>query len=172
MDDLRDRVERYLRAHHTMTIATMGPTTDVQRPTEGPSQDSRTGNMPHAATVFYAVDDSLRLVFLSKPSSTHGSNIGQGKPVAVTVSEDYEDWEMIRGVQLWGWAQPLGGIAKATAFALYLRQFPFVSDMMKQPRLAELIRSIGVYSVVPWRVAFTDNSTGVFGRDQMELVVE
>jgi len=33
----------------------------------------------HAASVFYAVDDGLRLVFLSKTSSLHGEHIAGGR---------------------------------------------------------------------------------------------
>jgi len=154
--DLRERVTRYLRAHHTMTIATVGQPDDA----------------PHAASVFYAMDDSLRLVFLSKPTSRHGSHIGQSAPVAVTVSEDYGEWELIQGVQLWGVARLLAGAAKAGAMALYLRRFPFVREMLDQPGLAELIRGIGVYRVEPELAAFTDNTTGVFGRDLLELRME
>jgi len=153
--DLRERVTRYLRAHHTMTIATVG----------------QPGGAPHAASVFYAMDDSLRLVFLSKPTSRHGLHIGQWAPVAVTVSEDYGEWELIQGVQLWGTARLLAGAAKAGAMALYLRRFPFVRGMLDQPGLAELIRGIGVYCVEPELAAFTDNTTGVFGRDLLELSI-
>ncbi len=158
--DLRAQVERYLRAHHTMTVATLGP------PASG------AGNAPHAASVFYAMDDSFRLVFLSKPSSLHGTHIGEAAPVAVTVSEDYQDWEMIQGVQLWGEARRLTGAAKAKALALYLRRFPFVRDLLREPRMAEIVRSIAVYRIAPHRAAFTDNTTGVFGRRVLELVVE
>jgi uncharacterized protein YhbP (UPF0306 family) len=129
-------------------------------------------NAPHAACVFYAVDDDLRLVFLSKPESVHGAHIGEAAPVAVTVTEDYGDWEMIQGVQLWGEAGLLGGAAKAGAFALYLKRFPFVRDLMGRPGVADMIRNIGVYRVAARRVAFTDNTTGVFGREMLELVAE
>jgi uncharacterized protein YhbP (UPF0306 family) len=154
--DLRERVAGYLRAHHTMTVATAAPV----------------GSAPHAASVFYAVDDSLRLVFLSRPASVHGSQIGEAGPVAVTVTEDYADWEMIQGVQLWGAARLLTGGTKAAAFALYLRRFPFVRELMGDPRRMEIIRDIGVYRVEPERVAFTDNTTGVFGREVLELAPE
>ncbi|MFH0916645.1 MAG: pyridoxamine 5'-phosphate oxidase family protein [bacterium] len=173
-NDLRDRVTRYLRAHHTMTIATVGPEAAVQGAVlaDAPEGGGPAGNAPHAASVFYAMDDSLRLVFISKPSSLHGSHIGQSGPVAVTVSEDYGDWELIQGVQLWGEVRLLSGAAKAGALAMYLKRFPFVRDLLQQPRLAELIRNIGVYRVEPKRVAFTDNTTGVFGREALELVIE
>ncbi len=160
-DDLRGRVERYLKAHHTMTIATVGP-----------AAPGTPGNAPHAASVFYAMDDSFRLVFLSKPASLHGSHIGKAAPVAVTVSEDYRDWEAIQGVQLWGEARLLTGAAKAAALAVYLRRFPFVRELLRRPGLAEVTRSIGVYRVEPRRAAFTDNTTGVFGRELLELVIE
>jgi uncharacterized protein YhbP (UPF0306 family) len=177
-DDLRERVTRYLRAHHTMTIATVGPSPGAQgaAPAGAPETGGPPGgahhvaDVPHAASVFYAIDDSLRLVFLSKPSSIHGSHIGQSAPVAVTVSEDYGDWELIQGIQLWGEARLLSGTAKAGAFALYLRRFPFVREMLDQPRLAEIVRGIGVYRVEPGLAAFTDNTTGVFGREVLELV--
>lgn len=153
---LRERLYDYLRAHHTMTVATVSPV----------------GNSPHAASVFYAVDDDLRLIFLSKPSSLHGSHIRDGGPVAVTVTEDYDDWERIQGVQLWGDARMLAGEAKAVALARYVRRFPFVRDIAKRPSLARVLRDIGVYAVVPLRAALTDNTTGVFGRETLEMEVE
>ncbi len=151
---LRDRVAGYLRAHHTMTIATTGPP----------------GNTPHAACVFYAVDEALRLVFLSKPTSVHGTHIGEAAPVAVTVTEEYGDWEMIQGVQLWGEARLLGGAAKAGALALYLRRFPFVREFLSSPALGDMVQDMGVYRVAPHRAAFTDNTTGLFGREVLDLV--
>jgi uncharacterized protein YhbP (UPF0306 family) len=153
---LHDRVAGYLRAHHTMTVATV----------------SQVGNSPHAASVFYAVDDKLRLVFLSKPGSVHGMHIGDYAPVAVTVTEDYADWEKIQGVQLWGDARLLKGEPKAAAFALYIRRFPFVRDVVRRPKMAEVLWDIGVYEIVPIRAAFTDNTTGIFGREMLELEVD
>jgi uncharacterized protein YhbP (UPF0306 family) len=166
--DLRERVLAYLRSHHTMTIATCGP------PGDGPSAGEGLGGLPgtsqpHAASVFYAVDDDLRLVFLSKRASLHGSHIGDVAPVAVTVTEDYANWEMIQGVQLLGEARLLAGAAKAGAFLLYLKRFPFVRELATDPGRAELMRDVGVYRVEPTRAAFTDNRTGVFGREVLRL---
>jgi len=152
-EDLRARVAGYLRAHHTMTLATVDP------------QENR----PHAACVFYAVDPSLRLIFLSKPTSAHGTYIGKGARVAATVTEDYEDWEVIQGVQLWGEVRRMEGMARARALVHYLRRFPFVRDLMRHPRYAELFRQVAVYALIPYRLAFTDNTTGVFSREILEL---
>lgn len=166
--DLRDRVAAYLASHHTMTVATLGPR-ETAGAAPGAGDLSYEGDLPHAATVFYAMDASLRLVFLSKPSSLHGLHILRVGAVAATVTEDYGNWELIQGVQLWGEARFLTGAARAKAMALYLARFPFVREMLKQRRLAELITGIGVYQIVPHRLAFTDNTTGVFGREVLEL---
>jgi uncharacterized protein YhbP (UPF0306 family) len=182
-DDLRERVARYLRSHHTMTLATMGapasdPTAGAGRPGLGaedapgepPVGSGPTASaVPHAASVFYAVDDALRLIFLSKTTSSHGRHIETSAAVAVTVTEQYDDWELIQGVQFWGTAKRLRGAAKAAAMAVYLRRFPFVRESMDQPRLAETLRTVAVYRVEPERVAFTDNTTGVFGREVLDL---
>jgi uncharacterized protein YhbP (UPF0306 family) len=179
--DLRERVARYLRDHHTMTVATVGPLADADGVAHlGGVADAEGGAaraaaaadspVPHAASVFYAVDDKLQLVFLSKPTSAHGLHIGvAAAPVAVTVTEQYDDWELIQGVQLWGTAKRVTGAAKAAAMAVYLRRFPFVRELMEQPRLAASMRKVAVYRVDPDRVAFTDNTTGVFGREVLDL---
>jgi uncharacterized protein YhbP (UPF0306 family) len=180
-EDLRARVERYLRAHHTMTIATVGPPAGAAPqsggapaaaaapPAHAPDGAPAPPLAPHAASVFYAVDDSLRLVFLSDATSTHGLHIGVAAPVAVTVTEQYDDWELIQGVQLWGTAKRITGAAKIAAMAAYVRRFPFVKDVMDQPRLAQAMARVAVYRVTPERVAFTDNTTGVFGREVLDL---
>lgn len=131
-----------------------------------------TGNAPHAASVFYAMDDSLGLIFLSKPSSLHGEHIGDRASVAATVSEGYEDWEKIQGVQLWGEARRLRGAARARGLAVYLGKFPFVKDILKRPGMASLLTGMGVYRLQPRRLSLTDNTTGVFGREVLDLVVE
>jgi uncharacterized protein len=179
--DLQDRVSRYLRAHHTMTIATVGPAS-AGSPPATPARTDRppagtppSGNQtaapvaPHAASVFYAVDDAMRLVFLSKPTSAHGLHIGDAAPAAVTVTEQYQDWEAIQGVQLWGEVRRLKGAAKAAAMAAYLRRFPFVRELMNRPGMAESVRSVMVYRFEAERAAFTDNTTGVFGREILDL---
>ncbi len=198
---LRTRVAEYLKAHHTMTLATLGaaPVSSLAAGAVAPAEvaagtEGRAGiapragvsgaadwaafsgpsgpaqaPIPHAASVFYAVDDKLRLVFLSKTFSLHGEHISGKAQVAVTVTEAYDDWEKIRGVQMWGEARLLTGAAKAGALALYVSRFPFVRDIIKHPSMAELMRGMGVYRVEPTRVAFTDNLTGVFGREVLDL---
>ena len=171
-DDLRDRIRRYLRSHHTMTIATMGPLFAGGSPDVGGGRLTGAAPYapaPHAASVFFAVDDALRPIFLSSVTSTHGLHIGAAAPVAVTVTEQYDDWELIQGVQLWGTAHRLDGAARVKALAVYFFRFPFVPELMEQPGLADTVRKVAVYRVEPDRVAFTDNTTGVFGREVLDL---
>lgn len=154
--ELRGRVAEYLDGHHVMTVATADPE----------------GNAPHAAHVFYVADERMRLVFLSQKSSQHGRHIGKGAPVAVTVSESHEDWRDIQGVQLWGRACLLTGGAEATALARYLARFPFVKELLRDPGSIARLRDIGVYQIEAEKVALTDNSAGLFGRETVELVRE
>lgn len=149
---LRDRIAAYLRAHHTMTLATAAG---------GPDGVPEA----HAASVFYAVDSRLRLVFVSKPSSRHGAHIVAGSRVAATVTEESQEWQEIQGVQLWGRAEMLSGAARARGMAVYLRRFPFVRDLLAQPRLAVLATELAVFRVTAERFALTDNRMGFFGRE-------
>lgn len=149
---LRDRIAAYLRAHHTMTLATAAG---------GPDGDPEV----HAATLFYAVDSRLRLVFVSRPTSRHGAHIVGGSRVAATVTEESQEWQEIQGVQLWGGAEMLSGAAHVGGMAVYLRRFPFVRDLLAQPGLAALAAELAVFRVTAERFALTDNRTGFFGRE-------
>jgi nitroimidazol reductase NimA-like FMN-containing flavoprotein (pyridoxamine 5'-phosphate oxidase superfamily) len=55
-DELKRQVLNYLQSHNTMTLATSA------------------GDVPWAATVFYASDD-LRLYFFAAPDSRHCQNL-------------------------------------------------------------------------------------------------
>ena len=154
--ELRRRVAGLLREHHTATVATVGPA------------EGADAGLPHAASVFYAVDDRLRLVFLSNGSSRHAVHIKGGSPVAVTVAGKDSDWREIRGVQLWGRAAVLRGAARAGAMALYVARFPFVRALLTDTRMARQLAEIQVFRVTPERAALTDNSRGLFGRELLE----
>jgi uncharacterized protein len=167
-EGLRKRVEDYLRSHHTMTLATVGSAGDADSPANDEDIPA-TALIPHAASVFYAVDDRMRLIFLSKTSSRHSEHIGRQARVALTVSEDYDDWAEIKGLQMWGEARRLTGTAKVAAMGAYVARFPFVPDLLKRPATAGFARRVAIYRVQPDCVAFTDNSTGVFGREVLRL---
>ncbi len=153
---LRERIAAFLRAHHTASLATVGP------------PGAPEAGMPHAASVFYATDQRMRLVFLSKPTSRHGRDIVAGGQVALTVAGEYDDWREIQGVQLWGTAAVLGGTARAGAMGTYLARFPFVRAVLTDARLALRLTQIEVFRVTLTRAAMTDNRRGLFGQEVLE----
>ena len=146
--DLRGRVQAYLAAHRVMTLATGGD--------EG----------PWAAAVFY-VHDGWRLYFLSDPASRHCRDIAQNPRVAVTIQEDYPDWQEIKGIQLEGTAARLSGTEEERVRSLYSAKFPLLRD--PPDAIARAMSRIGWYRVAPGRAWFVDNSIAFGRRDEIDL---
>lgn len=82
--DLEKAIISYLDSHRHMAIATV--------------KDDGT---PHISTVSY-VNQGLDIYFMTDPSSRKAKNIAFCNKIAVAISEDYLDWDEIRGVQLSG----------------------------------------------------------------------
>ena len=154
-DELKQQFLDYLRSHNTMTLATCA------------------GDLPWAATVFYASDD-LRLYFFSAPDSRHGHNLAANPRVAVTIQEDYRNWRQIKGIQLEGRVALVDGVLeKAKAMAVYARKYPDVIRLFTDPTSGVFYKAflkVKFYCVAPERAFFIDNEQG-FGKRQ-ELVVE
>jgi uncharacterized protein YhbP (UPF0306 family) len=153
-DPLKQQVLDYLRDHHTMTLATCA------------------GDVPWAATVFFASDD-LRLYFFSAPESRHCQNLAVNSKVAVTIQEDYQDWRAIKGIQLEGHVELVDSLLeKAKALAIYARKYPDVIKLFTDPSSGVFHKAflkVKFYCVTPAKVFFIDNSQG-FGKRQ-ELVL-
>lgn len=149
-ESLKQRILDYLQSHNTMTLATS------------------TGDVPWAATVFYASDDT-RLYFFSAPDSRHCENLAANPRVAVTIQEDYKDWRQIKGIQLEGKVAPVEGvIEKAKAMAIYARKYPDVIKLFTDPASGIFYKAflkVKFYCVVPERILFIDNARG-FGQRQ------
>ena len=153
-EELKRQVLDYLQAHNTMTLATCA------------------GNVPWAATVFYASEE-LNLYFFSAPDSRHCANLAANATVAVTVQEDYRDWREIKGVQLEGNVALVDSVLeKAKALAVYARKYPDAIKLFSDPSSGVLHRAflkVKFYRVTPERLFFIDNAQG-FGKRQ-ELVL-
>ena len=153
-DLLKQQVLSYLETHNTMTLGTCS------------------GDVPWAATVFYASDD-LRLYFFSVPDSRHCQNLAANPRVAVTVQEDYHDWQKIKGIQLEGTAILVDSIIeKAKAMAVYARKYPEVIKLFTNPASGLFYKAflkVKFYCVIPEKLFFIDNEQG-FGKRQ-ELVI-
>jgi uncharacterized protein YhbP (UPF0306 family) len=150
-EELRERVRRYLRGHHVLTLATQGP--------EG----------VWAAAVFYAGDET-GLYFLSSPASRHARNLAANPRVAATIQEDYADWPEIKGVQLEGAVGELSGPEEAEARRLYGEKYPVVGNLAKAPAaIVKALAKVRWYRLVPERLYFIDNATGFGRREEVGL---
>jgi uncharacterized protein len=154
-DELKQQVLKYLETHNTMTLGTCSD------------------DVPWAATVFYASDD-FRLYFFSVPDSRHCQNLAANPRVAVTVQEDYHDWQKIKGIQLEGTAILVDSIIeKAKAMTVYARKYPEVIKLFTNPASGlfhKAFLKVKFYCVVPEKLFFIDNEQG-FGKRQ-ELAID
>jgi len=151
---LKEQVLDYLRTHNTMTLATSS------------------GDLPWAATVFYASED-LRLYFFSAPDSRHAQNLASNPRVAVTVQEDYKDWRKIKGIQLEGHVALVDGVLeKAKAVAVYAVKYPEVIKLFADPSSGifhKAFLKVKFYCVTPEKVFFIDNEQGFGKRQELAL---
>jgi uncharacterized protein YhbP (UPF0306 family) len=153
-DALKQQVLDYLKSHNTMTLATSA------------------GDVPWAATVFFASDD-LRLYFFSAPDSRHCQNLAANSKVAVTIQEDYQDWRAIKGIQLEGHVELVDSlIEKAKAMAIYARKYPDVIKLFTDPSSGVFYKAflkVKFYCVTPEKLFFIDNSQGFGKRQELML---
>lgn len=154
-DELRKKIVDYLENHNTMTLATCA------------------GELPWAATVFYANDD-LRLYFFSAPESRHCENITANPRVAVTIQEDYQDWRKIKGIQLEGMVAMVDSVVeKAKAMTVYARKYPDVIKLFTNPASGVFYKAflkVKFYCVTPAKVFFIDNEQGFGKRQELPIV--
>ncbi|OGQ52811.1 MAG: hypothetical protein A3I10_08080 [Deltaproteobacteria bacterium RIFCSPLOWO2_02_FULL_57_26] len=152
-EELKRQILSYIEGHNTMTLGTSH------------------GDVPWAATVFYA-SDGLRLYFFSAPDSRHCQNLAANPRVAVTVQEDYRDWRRIKGIQLEGKVVAVDSLVeKGKAMIVYARKYPEVMKIFTNPAsglLYQAFLKVKFYCVVPERIFYIDNEQG-FGKRQ-ELV--
>jgi uncharacterized protein len=154
-DPLKQQILDYLETHNTMTLATCS------------------GDVPWAATVFYASND-LQLYFFSVPDSRHCQNLAANPRVAVTIQEDYRDWRKIKGIQLEGTVTAVDGLVeKAKAMAVYAGKYPEIIKLFTNPASGlfyQAFLKVKFYCIIPERLFFIDNEQG-FGKRQ-ELAIE
>jgi len=144
----------YMENHNTISLAT------------------EVGSIPHAATVFY-VNIKFHIYFLSSPSSRHGENLSHNSRVSATINEDYSNWLLIKGIQLEGRVENIGGILKNGRISkAYVKKFPAVADFLLSPRklgqaVARKVEKVLFYKLTPSRIYFLDNEVGFGHRDEL-----
>ena len=153
-NELKKMILDYLKLHNTVSLAT--------------ERDGR----PHAATVFY-VSIGYQLYFLSSPSSRHGENLSLNPQVSATINEDYSDWLLIKGIQLEGQVEIVGGIVESGKIAkAFIKKFPTVADFLFSPRklgqaIASKVAKVKFYKLTPSRIYFIDNEIGFGQREEL-----
>ncbi len=153
---LREEVRAYLRAHNTLTLATVGP--------EG----------PWATGLFYASED-LTLYFVSDPKTRHGQNLSLNPVAAATIQEDYHDWPAIKGIQMEGTCERVGNpLHLAKIGAIYVHKFPFAARFLSptsalHQSLSQKVGGVKFYRLTPRRLYLVDNSKGFGHRDELPL---
>jgi uncharacterized protein YhbP (UPF0306 family) len=148
---LRAQVQRYLREHHVMTLASQGD------------------DGVWAAAVFYA-NEEFAFYFLSAPSSRHGRNFSGNPRVAATIQAEYADWREIKGVQMEGMVSILAGMEEVEARSLYGAKFPIVGKIGQAPAsIIKALAKVRWYRFDPERLYFIDNSAGFGRREEIDL---
>jgi len=150
-DDLAGRIAFFLDAHHVMSLATCGP------------------RGPHAANLFYA-RDGLSLLWVSNRQSIHSTNIGINPHVSVTIAPDYNDFDEICGVQVFGNAHQFTDAAERySARALLATRYPILQQLSDKPILERAYLSAEPYQLAPDRIVLIDNRRGFGHRDTLDL---
>ena len=133
------------------------------------------GGIPHAASVFY-VNIGFNLYFLSNPKSRHGENLTQNPTVSGTINEDYSNWLQIKGIQLEGRVECIGGILKQARIAkAYVKKVPNVADFLLSPhklgkKIAQKVSNVKFYQIRPAKIDFLDNSLGFGHKETLEIL--
>ena len=155
-EDLRKTILEYMEKHHTLSLATVGD------------------GLPHAAAVFY-INNGFDIYFLSSPTSRHGINFSQNPCVSATINEDYADWRRIKGIQLEGTVQGVGGIIENGRIALgFIKKFPDVAHFFSSPQrigeaISRKVEGVKFYKLTPYRILFINNEEGFGHRDELMI---
>jgi hypothetical protein len=146
VNDLYGDVASYLAQHRVLTLATHGPLG------------------LWAAAVFYANED-FTFYFLSAPATRHAQNLSEVPRVAGTIQDDDVAWQEIKGVQLEGTVQRLGGGDREHAISVYGARFPFLNEAPQE--ILAALQGVDWYRLVPDRLYFLDNGRGFGHRDRI-----
>lgn len=129
-----DRVLALLQETTTMVLATTMP-----------------DGTPRATPVFFAVHESLKLVFLSDDGSIHSRNLHRAPEVSVALYPQESDWRKLRGLQMMGNAAALAGAEAEAAQQAYAQRFGFVIE------LTQALAASQIYAFVPTWIRLIDN---------------
>ncbi len=146
MKGIRDRLLAFLREHKVLTLAVIDA-----------------GGHPHAAALFYVVDDELCFYVVTDPATRHGEAMLANHSVAGTVQLDRQEWHEIQGVQFRGRCRQLTGDERTRAWELYVARFPFL--LQGNVTLTGALAKTAMWCVEPEWMRLIDNRLG-FGHKE------
>lgn len=149
MNETQARIQRFLAAHTTLTLATL-------------AEDGR----PQAAALFFAEMEDLSLIFISEQRVRHSQNVTRDSRVAATIYADGQEWQSIRGIQLEGACTLLAGEAAGDARVVYLAKYPFIAD---NQMLLSMLERVSFYKIRPTWIRLIDNSQGFGHKEELYL---
>jgi uncharacterized protein YhbP (UPF0306 family) len=118
----------------------------------------------HAAAVYFAAGESLRLYFFSAADSQHSQDLKLHPQAAAAIYPEVTGWQAIRGLQLRGRAAVVApGVEWQAAWALYAGKFPFVKA------LKAIVASNELYAFSPHWLRLVDNRRGFGFKQEWEL---
>jgi len=151
-DDLRSTIQQFMAAHTTLSLATVDA-----------------AGLPHAASLFFAEEENLSLIFVSEPTVLHSRNVASQPRVSATIAADGQLWQGIRGVQLEGGCALLSEAEAQAAWEVYGAKFPFVKQ---DETLARRLRESGFYRIRPAWIRLVDNTRGFGFKEELVLAPE
>lgn len=115
---------------------------------------------PWICSVYYVVDDTLQIYFITKPSSKHCQNIAKNPFVACAIAaSDQKVTEKKAGVQLEGKASLVTDEKEVVkALALWNKINPGFEKIINRDNIKNGTIQSKVYKVVPTRVKFFNES--------------
>lgn len=147
---LKEAIVTYLDTHRHCTLATVTP-----------------DGSAHASVVSY-VNQGLDIYFMTDPSSRKAKNIEHCPKIAMAVTEDYVDWDEIRGIHLSGtveWVKDEAELKKAQK--MFADKFPQVHKYLGAYGVT--IDIIPFLKVTPKQIDYLDYSKGFNHWDTLDL---
>ncbi len=147
---LKKAIIEYLDSHRHGTLATV-------------NEDGSA----HVSVVSY-VNQGLDVYFMTDPSSRKAKNIAFCNRIALAVTEDYQDWDEIRGVYLSGtveWITDESQLKKAQK--LFAEKFPQVHKYLDGYGVT--IDVIPFLEISPAKIDYLDYSKGFNHWDTLEI---
>lgn len=119
---------------------------------------------PHAAAVYFASDERLRLFFFSDPKSQHVRDGMENPQAAVAIHPECSDWRDIHGLQLRGRVERVAAPeAWRAAWEIYTAKFPFVAG------LKAIVSRNALFVFIPKWIRLVDNRRRFGHKEEFHL---